>query len=283
MRKRRLVLLIGGVWHPFERCGEMVKGLLESTGRYEVVVTADRDVLRRGAVRRFDGVLAYTSGGTLSKEQEEGLVGFVKSGGTFVGIHCAAASWQKNKAYVDMLGGTFATHSPLMEFPVTITGVSSLITKRIQSFRIVDELYLLDKFNPDTVEILATAMWKGKPQPIAYTKSYGKGNVFYLALGHDEAALGHPEFQKMLVRGVDWSFGRTERKPLKAGVVGYGRSFKMGKLHLESLRDAAGFEPVAICDLVEQRRKEGVEDFPVSGPTHRWAKCWTSRARNSWS
>jgi len=262
MSKKRLVLLIGGVWHPFERCGEIVKGLLEATGRYEVAVTADRDVMRKGSIRRFDGVLAYTSDGTLSKDQEDGLVGFVKSGGTFVGIHCAAASWQKNKAYIEMLGGVFAMHSPLMEFPVTITRTDSLITRRIQDFRIADELYLLDKFDPDAVEILATAMWKGKPQPMAYTKTYGKGKVFYLALGHDEAALNHPEFQKMLVRGVDWSFGRTEGKSLKAAVVGYGCIFKMGKHHLGSLRDAAGFEPVAICDLLEQRRKEGVEDFP---------------------
>jgi scyllo-inositol 2-dehydrogenase (NADP+) len=105
-------------------------------------------------------------------------------------------------------------------------------------------------------------MWKGKPQPMAYTKSYGDGKVFFLALGHDEAALNHPEFRKLLLRGVDWALGRTERKPLKAGCIGYGKSFKMGRHHLESLRDAAGFEPVAVCDLVEDRRNEALAEIP---------------------
>ena len=261
MHTKNLLMVIGGVWHPFERCGEIVKQLLETTGRYKVEVTHNLGALKSGSIGKFDAVLVYTGGGELKKVQEEGLVNYVKAGGAFIGIHCAAASWEKNAAYIDMLGGVFATHSPTMEFPVTITSADSMITRRIPGFRITDELYLLDKFQADAVQVLATAMWHGKPQPLAYTKTFGKGRVYYIALGHDERALTHPEFQKMLRRGVDWTLGRTERKPLQAGVIGYGASFKMGRHHLESMR-AAGFDIVAACDLVEQRRKEAVEEFP---------------------
>ena len=261
MAKRRLLMLIGGVWHPFERCAEIVKTLLEETGRYDVAVSADHNALKKGSVSRFDGVVVYTGGGELTRDQEIGLVNFVKAGGSFIGIHGAAASFARNAGYVEMLGGTFAKHSPLFEFPVSIACHDSMITRRIQGFRVTDELYLLDKFDPSAVTVLATAMWKGKPQPMAYTKTYGKGKVFYIALGHDERALTHPEFLKMLRRGVDWTFGRAEGKPLKAGVIGYGKSFKMGKLHLESMRDA-GFEVTAVCDLVEARLDEAIEEFP---------------------
>jgi predicted dehydrogenase len=207
-------------------------------------------------------VIVYTGGGRLTRDQEAGLVSYVKSGGALVGLHCAAASFEKNQAYIAMLGGVFATHSPVMEFPVGISYADSLITRRIRDFRITDELYVLDKFNPEAVTVLATATWKSKPQPMAYTKAFGQGKVFYLALGHDERALMHPEFQKLLRRGVDWTQGRRERKSLKAGVIGYGISFKMGKHHLESMRAAAGFDIVAVCDLVEQRRKEAIDEFP---------------------
>ncbi len=261
MAKLRVLMIIGGVWHPFERCGEIVKSLLEASGRYDVLVTKDQNMLRKASLAKFDAVVAYTSGGELTKDQEAGLLGFVKGGGAFVGLHCAAVAWKKNAAYIDMLGGVLESHGPLCEFPVTITGADSVITRRVQPFRIEDELYVLDKFDASKVKVLATAMWHGKAHPMAYTKDYGKGKVFFLALGHDERALGHPEFQKMLRRGVDWALGRAERKPMKAGVLGYGVSFKMGKLHLESMR-AAGFETVAACDLVAQRRKEADEDFP---------------------
>ena len=181
-------MLVGGVWHPFERCEEIVKGLLEGTGRYDVAVSMDAGLLKKRSISKFAGVVVYTGGGELTRDQESGLVGFVKDGGAFVGLHCAAASFARNAAYVEMLGGTFATHSPLFEFPVTITGADSPVTRRMLPFRVTDELYLLDKFDPASVTVLATAMWKNEAQPLAYTKPFGKGKVFYLALGHDERA-----------------------------------------------------------------------------------------------
>jgi len=273
MAKKKLLLVIGGVWHPFERCGELVKALTEGTGRYSLEVTTDRNALKAASLSRFDAVLVYASGGELTKEQEKGLTGFVKSGGAFVGLHCAATCWPKSAVYVDLLGGTFASHGPAMEFPVHLTNLDSrlrgkdghgdsMITNRIQDFQITDELYLLDRFDAGAVDVLATAMWRGKARPLAYTKRYGQGKVYYLALGHDERALTHPAFQKLLLRGIDWTLGRTERKPLKAGVIGYGASFKMGRHHLESLRDAAKFEPVAVCDRVAERRREAEAEFP---------------------
>jgi len=258
---KKILMVLGGQYHPLDRCGEIVKKLLEDTGRYLVTPTHDLNTLRAGNIGRFDAAIVYADGGELRKDQENGLVNFVKNGGAFIGLHGAAASFTKNAAYVDMLGSTFAGHDAQFEFPVTPTAADSMITRRIQPFRVTDELYLLDKFQADSCEVLATAMWRGKPQPMAYTRTHGKGRVFFLALGHDERSLNHPEVQEMIRRGVDWTFGRKEIKSMKAGVIGYGKSFKMGRLHLESMR-AAGFEIVAACDLVEQRRIEAEEDFP---------------------
>ena len=266
MPKKKLLLVVGGKWHPFECCGEILRELFGATGRYTLNVTSDLDVLEAASVRKFDAVLVYTCGVDLRKPQEAGLVNFVKSGGACIGIHCAAASGACNAVYIDMLGGVFASHGPVIDFPVSITDADSMITQRLVDFRVTDELYLLDKFEPSKVNVLATAMWKGKAQPVAYTKSFGKGKVFYLALGHDERALTHPQFQRMLVRGVDWALGRKPKKPLKVGVIGYGGAFHMGKLHLESLRDAAGFEPVAVCDTDAARRQAALQDFPDIRP-----------------
>ncbi|HIJ72745.1 MAG TPA: Gfo/Idh/MocA family oxidoreductase [Candidatus Hydrogenedentes bacterium] len=261
MAKKRVLGIIGGLYHPFEACGEILKRFVEATGRYSVHVTEERDALKGESLKKYSAVVVYAQGGRLSKGQLAGLLGFVRHGGAFVGLHSAAASWRANAAYVEMLGAAFRTHGPVIDFPVNVTGTTSPITARIPAFRITDELYLLDQFDPTRVALLATAMWKGKTQPIAYTKDYGKGKVFYLALGHDERAFSHPEFQKMVVRGLDWALGRKGRAPITVGAIGYGGAFHMGKLHFDSMT-LAGLVPTAVCEPIAARRKAAREEFP---------------------
>lgn len=262
MATKRILMLIGGKYHSWKKCADILRTFVETTGRYTLEITDDRDALKSRNIRKVAAVIGYTQGGALTQEQRAGLLGFVKAGGAFIGLHSAAASWMKNRDYIDMVGGAFDTHGPVTEFPLTIVDARHPITGRMRTFRIVDELYTLKKFDPSQVDVLATAMWKGQAHPMAYTKTYGDGKVFYLALGHDERAFGHAEFQKMVVRGIDWCLGRRPRKPLKAGVIGYGGAFNMGRMHLEGLRDAAGFETVAVCELDAARRVVAEEENP---------------------
>ena len=261
MARKNVLMVVGGKWHPWEPCAAILREHVEATGRYRVEVTEDRDALKASAIGKYKAVVVYTQGGKLTAAQENGLLGFVRNGGVFVGLHCATASWQQNAGYIDMIGGVFAGHGPVLEFPVTITDSDSPITQRIPSFSIVDEFYSLDRFDPGSVEVLATAQWKHKTHPMAWTKPYGKGRVFYLALGHDERAFGHASFKKLALRGLDWTLRRPERKPLKVGTIGYSDLFSMGKLHLESL-EAAGCEPVAVCELVGRHRERAEVEYP---------------------
>lgn len=41
--------------------------------------------------------------------------------------------------------------------------------------------------------------------PVVWTKPWGEGHVFYLALGHDAAACEHDMFKTLLVRGARWA------------------------------------------------------------------------------
>lgn len=262
MPKKKVLMMIGGMYHPWEPCAEIFKSFVEASGRYVVEVTQDRSALKASHLRRFDAVAVYAQGGKLTKEQESGLTGFVRDGGAFVGLHSATAAWKENDTYIEMIGGVFAGHGPVMGFPIHITDSDHLITQRIRDFRVMDELYLLDKFDPQQVHLLATTQWRGKTVPMAYTKTFGKGRVYYLAPGHDERTFNQLEFQKMALRGLDWTLGRKVREPLKAGVVGYGGAFNMGKRHIEWYRDGAGFIPTAVCDSDSARRKSAEEDFP---------------------
>jgi type 1 glutamine amidotransferase len=68
---------------------------------------------------------------------------------------------------------------------------------------VTDEQYILD-YDP-RVHVLASALWQGAAVPVAWTKSWGKGRVFYLALGHDPKACRHEKFPILLQRGALWA------------------------------------------------------------------------------
>jgi len=45
--------------------------------------------------------------------------------------------------------------------------------------------------------------------PLAWTRSYGMGRVFYIALGHEEGVWRDPRFQKLMRNAALWML----RKP----------------------------------------------------------------------
>jgi uncharacterized protein len=207
MTEKSLLLMIGGEHHPFDAFGAFAKQLFEDTGCWRVTVTTDRNAFRADRIAAYDAAAAYTQGGHLTPAQEDGLLGFVRQGGGFAGIHCATASWKENSAWIEMINGVFISHGPVAPFPVAFTAAESPITEGIDNFVIEDERYIHDRFDPDKVQLLATTPADEGDIPMIWTREFGSGRVYYLALGHDERAYERPEFKALLLRGVEWAAG----------------------------------------------------------------------------
>jgi type 1 glutamine amidotransferase len=111
--------------------------------------------------------------------------------------------------YIDLIGGRFVHHPPCQEFQVEIEERDHPITRGIENFKIIDELYVLDR-RPRDAYILATARWEDRPQPLIYTKS--RGGVIYNALGHDQAAYDNPAFIRLVVQGIQWAMSTLPSK-----------------------------------------------------------------------
>jgi predicted dehydrogenase/type 1 glutamine amidotransferase len=261
MEKRKALILIGGEWHNFEACGEILKGFLKQTGWIVPIVTTDREILASPKMKDSDLCIFYTQGGTLTPPQLDGLLSFVRSGKGFVGIHCAADSFTENKEYIDMLGGMFVEHPPVHEFRVEVTDPDHMLGRRIEPFRITDELYIL-KYDPTNLHTVLHTYWKGKKEPMGYTKPYGKGTVCYIGLGHDAKAFNHPVFQRLVIRGVGLVTGQKEGKTVRCGVIGYGGTFDMGKGHGEWINATPGLKMIAACDIDPSRMDAAKKDFP---------------------
>ena len=251
--------MLGGKFHSFDSCGKILGDFLKERKVCEPILTDDRNVFKN--LKDYDLVIVYTQGGELTSAQEEGLCEFVKKGGGFIGIHCASDSWVKNKAYMEMLGSHFIGHGHVTEFLVKISQGDHNITRRISDFEVTDEFYMLKK-KTEKFEVLATGIWQAKEHPLAYVRHYGKGKVFYTALGHDERIFKNPFFQKLIFRGTRWVTNQKERKEVRCGVIGYGGAFGMGKYHGDFISKTPGLKLTAICDVDEKRLEVAQKDYP---------------------
>ena len=83
------------------------------------------------------------------------------------------------------------------------------ITRGLDAFPLKDELY----YNMQMVagvEPLATVEYSGTAWPVAWTRSFGRGRVFHLVLGHRDFGPGkdeplrNPNLGRLLTQGVDW-------------------------------------------------------------------------------
>ena len=205
--KIKTLLLVGGKIHDWRRIGNVLESAMKASGKFEVTrVNNDLDAFLADRVAPYDLVVFYWTLGKLTDAQKRGILDHVAKGKGFVTCHSGADSFRGDKDWHKFVGGHFITHPAYRKYPVTITKEKSPITAGITDFETTDEQYILE-YEKD-LKILATAPWKGKPMPALWTKSWGKGRVFYHAGGHDARAAKQPMFLKLFLRGCLWAAGR---------------------------------------------------------------------------
>lgn len=152
--------------------------------------------------------------------------------------------------YAQMLGGEFRIHhnqcavkleygdrrfpavAPLLKAatPHSATAIQlvehggpSVVTSN--SWTVFDEIYLFKNFDPAKVHLLLYSPIHpndgtpnaGKPglYPISWCKMYGRGRVFYTALGHRKRTWNDPLYQQHILGGIEWALGlvRGDARP----------------------------------------------------------------------
>jgi len=153
------------------------------------------------------------------------LTDYVRNGGGFFGIHAATDTLKKSPAYGDMIGGYFDGHpwsggqtvSVRIEQPKHALCVDVFHGKE---FSIKDEIYQMqDPYSRDKVQVLLSIdleqsekpakpiKRKDKDFPISWIKEYGKGRVFYSALGHNKATFGNLLVLQHWLEGLQYVLG----------------------------------------------------------------------------
>lgn len=154
---------------------------------------------------KFDGVLLYGNWkqrGFMPPSQLRPLLSYVENGGAFVPVHSASACYGGSPEFVRLVGGRFASHGAGV-FRARDIEPDHPILKDLKGFEAWDETYVHDQHATDR-DIL---QMRGD-EPWTWTRSHGKGRVFYTASGHDHRVWDLPEFQSLLRNGIYWAVGR---------------------------------------------------------------------------
>jgi type 1 glutamine amidotransferase len=204
MEKIKTLVFAGGAIHDGKGCGQAIMEALSEREEFDLTyIEEDLDALIAPKLDPYDLIVFYYTVGEITDAQRDGLSNFVKSGKGYVGIHSAADSFRDDPAYRAMVGGHFITHPRYRQYQVSVVDGEHPITKGMDEFMVTDEQYITD-YDP-RVHVLASALWKGKAMPVAWTKSWGKGRLFYLALGHNPESCRDANFKLLLQRGAIWA------------------------------------------------------------------------------
>jgi uncharacterized protein len=203
---------------------EVFKQLDATSEVFEFVVTDDVAHFDKDKLNTYDVVVFCLTTGEikLSESQKAALLEFITSGkGGFVGIHSATDTFYQWPQFGEMLGGYFDHHPWGAGDTVTIKNEQPKNPITLpwgdQPFELKEEIYQFkepyDRKKQDvllSLDTTKTDMTKpnikrtDKDFAVAWTKTYGKGRVFYTSLGHNEAVWKDPRFQAHLMAGLQW-------------------------------------------------------------------------------
>jgi type 1 glutamine amidotransferase len=210
--KTALIVWGGLEMHEPEKGAHVVRELLEAEG-FGVTVSGDYTALGGADVGSYDLIVPQITGGELDRENTIRFCAAIEAGTGLAGFHHALATTFPGNPRMRFLGGcTFATHpGDIITYRVDPKVTDDPIMQGIGSFEHTSEQYYMH-VDP-SVEVLATttfsgehAFWKkGVEMPVVYKSAYGRGRVFYTALGHTPAELEKSEIRTILTRGLLWA------------------------------------------------------------------------------
>jgi type 1 glutamine amidotransferase len=203
-KKPKILILTGGEIHDGPGIGKSLEATLKASGKFDLTrVEGDLDALVAPKLDAYDAIVFEWTVGEITDAQKRGLMLAIASGKGVVGIHSACDSFRGDPDWRAFWGGYFTTHPAYQQFQVSVTDEKSPITEGLDRFMIVDEQYILD-FDAN-VKVLANGLWKGKAMPAIWTRTWGKGRVYYMSFGHDPKACEQEVFKTLLVRATDWA------------------------------------------------------------------------------
>jgi uncharacterized protein len=198
-----VLLVSSGLIHPSWLARRRLSGLLHDIPGFRIQYAPSLEEILRIPLEDIRGILLYVHHKRISPAALERLEDFVGKGGGLAALHSASASFKAENRYFDLLGGRFTGHGPVKEYKVLPAPPAGATFAGIEGFTVRDELYHHDYDSSSTIHFYT--LEEGVNEPVAWTRTFGKGRVFYCSLGHTPGTLLLPPVRSLLRRGLEWS------------------------------------------------------------------------------
>ncbi len=208
-------LIVWGGWegHEPKLCTDIFAPMLRERD-YDVTISDTLDIyLNTEFMMALDLVVPIWTMGTITREQEKGLLDAIASGVGVGGWHGGMAdAFRNNTTYQWMVGGQWVAHpGNIIDYEVNIIDHSDPITAGLSDFKMHSEQYYMH-VDPSN-QVLATttftgehAAWvKGTVMPVVWKRMWNQGRVFYSSLGHHASDFNVPEAKEIQIRGMMWA------------------------------------------------------------------------------
>jgi hypothetical protein len=173
----------------------------------------------------FDAIFYFGTGDTLNAQQKKDLLAFVHDDGKgFVGAHTGDDAFFEWPEFAEMIGGWFDGHPwGVFDAPIIMEdGKHPAMRHLPATFTMRDEIYQHKNFSRDKVHVLArldaskldftkpNIHREDKDFPVAWSKMYGKGRVFYATFGHGAEMWDDARVQKLYLEAVKWALHQVD-------------------------------------------------------------------------
>ena len=186
-----------------------------ATTAYENEVRAVlAEKMNPAALQGYDAVVFANTVGELPLPDRDAFIRWVRNGGAFIGIHSASDTLHGYAPYREMLGAEFDVHHEQVTIEARNVDPSHPANRHLGATWNLqgrkEEIHLFKNYlQPSLHELIVLDRHPNTGAPghygISWCREFGKGRVFYTALGHNESVWELPEFQQHLLGGIGWA------------------------------------------------------------------------------
>lgn len=215
----RKALVVWGGWdgHQPKEVAQLFAGILRSDG-FEVETADTLDAFADEAkLAALHLIVPIWTMGKISNEQANAVFKAVRDHGVGIaGCHGGMCdAFRENTEWQFMTGGQWVAHpgNDGVTYRVKLIKGSSPIVEGLQDYDVCSEQYYMH-VDPSN-RVLATTEFpvaagphvaNGRfDMPVVWTRHYGKGRVFYNALGHQENIVAAEPTRTIMRRGFLWA------------------------------------------------------------------------------
>ncbi len=216
----------------------------KSTGAYEAVFSNDLENFKYEKLRTFHAVFLNNTVGQIFVDPEvrAGLLRFVREGGGLAGYHGTSHASMDWPEFREMLGAVEGSHrEPTEMATVKIDDPTNPLVAAFEGKAFVhqDEFYRFVEppLSRDNVRVLMSMdiektdlnQGRGCARPcvrpdadyaLSWIRTYGKGRVFFTALGHTPAFFASPNLSDFFFRGIQFVLGDLEADTTPSAKLG---------------------------------------------------------------